>query len=123
LGQFLILEHTSQIDIDGMVRIQREPARLLEEAATVEFEYRLASFFTHRHPILITNYIVCWTLGDLADKSYGYGPHGLQPEGPPTVEIASIGWMKILKFAEHMIYVLPLEQFPGLSLQEHGYPT
>jgi hypothetical protein len=115
LSEFQILEHTAQIDIDGIVRIQRGPGQLLQGDATVEFEYELRSFFEHRHPIPMTNYIICWTLGGLEEKSYSFGSQGLQEEGPPTVEISPLGWMKLLKFAEHMIYVIPLEHFPGLT--------
>lgn len=115
LAEFLILEHTSRIDIDGMVRIRRSSGLNLEETATVEFEFSLDNFFKHRHPFAITNYIVCWSLGPLQDGVYRFGYRGLSPEGPLSVEASTSGWIRILKFQEHMIYVLPLEYLPGLT--------
>jgi hypothetical protein len=115
-SEFLILEHTAQIDIDGMMRIRMGVGERLEDPATVEFEYLLENFFEHRHPIRITQYIICWSVGDLKDGHYRFGAKGLHQDGPLTVEIASLEWMKVLKFADYMIYVLPLDQFPGLSI-------
>jgi hypothetical protein len=122
LAEFLILEHTSRIDIDGMVRIRRQSGLLLEETATVEFEFSLDNFFKHKHPISITNYIVCWSMGPLKEGEHRFGYKGLSAEGPLRVEVSTSGWIRILKFPEHMIYVLPLEYFPGLS-NEPGNPA
>jgi hypothetical protein len=116
LAEFLILEHTSQIDIDGIVRIRRNSGLNLEETATVEFEFSLENFFKHRHPFAITNYIICWTIGALQDGTHHFGHKGLNPQGPLSVQVSSVGWIRVLTFPEHMIYVLPLEHFPGLSI-------
>jgi hypothetical protein len=115
LAEFLILEHTKQIDIDGMVRIRRHAGLLLEETATVEFEFKLDNFFKHKHPTSITNYIICWSMGPLQDGTFRFGHKGLNPDGPLSVEVSTTGWIRVLTFQEHMIYVLPLEHFPGLG--------
>lgn len=117
LAEFLILEHTSRIDIDGMARIRRSNGLNLEESAMVEFEFSLENFFKHRHPFAITNYIICWTLGPFHDGAHRFGHKGLSPEGPLTVNVSTSGWIRVLSFHENMIYVLPLEHFPGLSIQ------
>jgi hypothetical protein len=122
LSEFLILEHTAQIDIDGILRIRRQPGLVTDESATVEFEFSLGNFFAHRHPIPITRYIICWTVGGFKDGTYRFGPRGLDPQGLLSVELASLGWMKVLKFSEDMIYVLPLEQFPALTFAQPASP-
>jgi hypothetical protein len=123
LHEFMVLEHTPQIDIDGILRIRREAGLHLQEAATVEFEFDLPNFFKHQHPIPITEYIICWTVRPLEDKTYRFGAKGIHEAGPLTVEVASLGWMKVLRFPDHMIYVLPLEQFPGLSIEPGAAAT
>ncbi len=117
LHEFMVLEHTPQIDIDGILHIRREAGLHLQEAATVEFEYDLPNFFKHQHPIPITEYIICCTVRPLEDKVYRFGAKGIQEAGPLSVEMCSLGWMKVLRFADHMIYVLPLEQFHGLTIR------
>jgi hypothetical protein len=107
LSEFLILEHTKKIDIDGMVRIRRNSGLNLEETATVEFEFSLENFFKHRHPFAITNYIVCWSIGSLQDGTHRFGHKGLDPDGQLSMQVSTAGWIRVLTFHEHMIYVLP----------------
>jgi len=117
-SEFLILEHTKKIDIDGMIRIRRNSGLNLEETATVEFELSLDTFFKHRHPFTITNYVICWSIGSLQDGTHRFGHKGLDPDGPLSVQVSTTaGWIRVLKFSDHIIYVLPLEHFPDLIIQ------
>jgi hypothetical protein len=117
-GVFKILEHTSQYGIDGLIMIRRSSESVVEEAAVVEFEYELSNFFRHRHPIRQTNYVICWSLGNLKDGEVRFGEGGIRSDGPLSVEIRPFGWMKILIFGDHMIYVLPLQSWPRINIHK-----
>lgn len=119
LSYFKIIEHTGQLGIDGLIQIKRTPGSMFEEAASVEFEYELANFFKHGHPILQTNYIICWTIGDLQDGTLHIGKGGIRPNGSLVAELRSSDWMKILIFSNHIIHVLPIDRFPGIILKNN----
>lgn len=116
-GDFRALEHTSLLGIDGLIRIRRQPDALLEEAASVEYEFRLSSFFQHQHPLRHTKYVICWTVGDIRDGQVRFGPGGLRLDGPLSAELRPDGWMKALHVGDHIIHVLPLDKLPGLQVR------
>jgi hypothetical protein len=118
LGCFRILEHTGQLGIDGLIQIRRTPGSNFEEAASVEFEYELSNFFKHGHPVLQTNYIICWTLGNLKDGTLRMIKGGIRPDDSLAVELKASGWMKVLSFEDHVIHVLPLENLPCISVRK-----
>lgn len=118
IGNFKILEHTGQLGIDGLIQIRRTPGSSLEEAASVEFEYELGNFFKHEHPVLQTNYIICWTIGNLQDGTIRIGKGGIRNDGSLAVELRARGWMKVLSFSDHVIHILPLENIPGISVRK-----
>ena len=117
IGNFRILEHTGQLGIDGLLQIRRTPESILEEAASVEFEYELSNFFKHGHPVLQTNYIICWTIGNFGDGIIRIGNGGIQPDASLAVELRTSGWMKVLSFNAHVIHVLPLENLPCICVK------
>lgn len=116
-SDFIILEHTPQIDIDGMLRVRRNASNSLDESALVEFEYRLDNFFLHRHPIAITNYIICWSAGSFKDGIHRFGAKGVEPDGALEVSVQSFGWIKLLKFHSSLTWVLVLEELPDLRFE------
>jgi hypothetical protein len=117
LGEFQILEHTSQMGIDSLIRIRRTSFSILESPANAEFEYELSNFFKHEHPIEQTNYILCWTMGGISDGNYKFGKKGIRSDGEIALSVSSADWTKVLTFTTHMIYVLPLEDFPNLRIK------
>ncbi len=117
IGEFQILEHTSQLGIDGLIRIRRTASSVLQNFASAEFEYELRNFFEHEHPVEQTDYIICWIIGSLEDGKFRFRRRGIRSDGAIEVYISSEGWMKILTFRDHMIYVLPLKCFPGLVIR------
>lgn len=116
-GEFQILEHTSQLGIDSLIKIRRTSSSILEISATAEFEYELGNFFKHEHPIEQTNYVLCWTIGNISDGKRRFGKRGLIPGGEIKLDVSSASWLKIFTFNTHMIYVLPLENFPSLIVR------
>jgi hypothetical protein len=113
IGYFKILEHTGQSGIDGFIRIKRSPDSILEEYASVEFEYELKNFLKHRHPIQQTEYIICWTIGDFQTeqiKEFGHVSLAIE-------KTSKNSWLKILKFYDRVIYVIPIINFPYLILE------
>ena len=102
------------------LQIRRTPDSLLEEAASVEFEYELSNFFKHGHPVLQTNYIICWTTGNLPDGVIRSGKEGIGTDSSTiAVRMRSSSWMKVLSFEEHIIYVLPIEKLPNLIIRRN----
>ena len=104
LGFFKIIEHTSQVGIDGLITIRKTPSSLLEECVTVEFEYSLSNFFKHEHPIHQTRYIICWNIGNIDSPKSLRIPYKIHEED----------WKLSLIFYDHIIDVLPLYKLPGL---------
>ncbi|WP_159786748.1 hypothetical protein [Sodalinema gerasimenkoae] len=106
LDFFQIVEHTSQIGIDGLIKIKKSPHTLSEEYVTVEFEYSLSNFFKHEHPIHQTKYIICWNIGVIKNlKDLGI-----------FFTMNKEDWRFSLNFSDHIIDVLPLSKLPGLVL-------
>jgi hypothetical protein len=112
LGAFVLLEHTGQIGLDGLIVIKRNKESLVQEAAAVEFEYQLHNFFQHRHPIRLADYIICWSVGAQEEGEIMFGDYG---ELRATLKRA--GWMWMLMFEDHMIHVIALSEFPRIDIR------
>lgn len=117
-GEFQLLEHTSQLGIDGIINIRRTTASAVEKLVNVEFEYTLENFFKHEHPIEQTQYIICWDLDRIqrGSSQLKIGKKGFYQDTSIEVSLHSDGWIRVLSFKNHMIYILPLIYFPGLVL-------
>ena len=59
-AEFSSLEYTPRLGIDAIANFKIRLTEPLKQLATVEFEYRLESFFRHDHPLEQTDLIVCW---------------------------------------------------------------
>lgn len=117
LPVFCVWEHTSQIGIDALADIQLSRDSAPIRNATVEFEFQLASFFEHSHPIRQTEFIVCWTHGDVDNGTHSYGDGGLDRRGELQFEMRGTGWIRFLDFGDHLIRVLILRHLPGLRVE------
>ena len=117
LPRFEVHEHTSLLGIDALADIQLFPDGQAALSTTLEFEYSLANFFRHEHPIRQTSFVICWTIGDLPDFVH-YSPRGGQnthvDPGPSEIILLGGGWIRRLNFGDHLLYVMVIEEFPGL---------
>ncbi|MFG3818222.1 hypothetical protein [Limnothrix redekei] len=117
LGDFKILDHTSNSGIDSLIKIRKSLESPTLDMAVTEFEYRLDNFFKHDHPVMQVEFIICWTLGGYSSNGCFEIPHSKVRRKIIQFEISDFdSWIKILNFSNHIIYVLPLEKLPGLMI-------
>ena len=117
LPRFDVHEHTSLLGIDALADIQLFPDAQATLSTTLEFEYSLANFFRHEHPVRQTSFVICWTIGELPDIVH-YSPRDgkdthVDP-GPSEIILLGSGWIRRLNFGDHLLYVMIIEEFPGL---------
>ena len=119
LPEFHILEHTSQVGIDALADIRISTDSAPVRNATLEFEYELSNFFKHSHPIRQTDFIVCWSNGNVANGKHHYGDGSVDRRGELVFDMRGRGWIRVLDFGNHLIRVFILRDFPGLCIQEY----
>jgi hypothetical protein len=113
---FTLQEHTSQFGVDGLIDVQLTVDSLPDLSSTVEFEFELANFFTHQHPIRQTRYIACWQSAEIRFGNHRCGTAGLDRNGTIEFSYSGATWIHSLAFDNHRITVLVLKQVPGIQV-------
>lgn len=116
LPVFCVWEHTSQSGIDALADVQLSKDSAPMRRATLEFEFELGNFFRHSHPIRQTEFVVCWSNGNINNGIHYYGDGAVDRRGELTFEMRGRDWIRFLDFGDHLIRVLVLQNFPGLRI-------
>lgn len=106
-GQFNIVSYTGRKGIDCFCQIKKN-AWQNTAIIPVEFEFSLENFFRHEHPLEQCELIICWSSRAITDGRHSFGREGIG-SGALEFEITSHGWKRIIRYRQHQIQVLPLE--------------
>lgn len=103
LPVFSSLEYTPKLGIDAIANFKIETTEALHQFSTVEFEYRLENFFSHKHSVGHTDLIICWD---------GGGP----VRDGTLKQDTTRNWLSYLYKGERVIPVIKVRHYPGLRI-------
>jgi len=102
---FNLWEHTAKVGIDAIIDIQVDAIDEPDPFATMEIEYKLSNFISHRHPTELTKYIACWYVDNVNPK---HGTLKRDSDRP---------WLWHYTVEKRILSVFEIKSFPDVNVK------